>query len=232
MSRFKQEYQNLFLAINASKQRINDYSGKFQALKESLIVDSYGVETALKQSENDEQLKKKLIEQIESVKKLVSQLKERDLKNQERIQILKQNIDQINETIKNWQSLNNGNDEFNERMAEIDSLKLDRELLDQKQGDLLRSISSIKSKIQEKNETIDSSQLKNRELVSHGEKLDSELKTQEQKRASNINTIEQLKRDKQSIGAEQDEFERKTAKFREDIHALKLQKIELSKQCL
>jgi hypothetical protein len=65
-------------------------------------MDSYGVETALKQSENDEQLKKKLIDQIDSVKKLISQLKDRDVKNQERIQILKTNIDQINQTIKNW----------------------------------------------------------------------------------------------------------------------------------
>lgn len=85
MNRFRAEYKNLFVAINSSKSRINDYSQKFQTLKENLIMDSYGVETALKQSENDEQLKKKLIEQIDSVWKLISQLKERDVKNQERI---------------------------------------------------------------------------------------------------------------------------------------------------
>lgn len=42
-------------------------------------MDSYGVETALRQTENDEQYKKKLINQIENVKKTVKSLKERDL---------------------------------------------------------------------------------------------------------------------------------------------------------
>ncbi len=46
----------------------------------------------------------------------------------ERIVTLKANIDYINQTIRNWQNLNNGSDEFNERLTEIEALKLDKDL--------------------------------------------------------------------------------------------------------
>lgn len=45
------------------------------------MVDSYGVETALHQTENDEALKKKLLFNIETIKKAIEDLKERDEKN-------------------------------------------------------------------------------------------------------------------------------------------------------
>lgn len=81
-------------------------------------------------------------------------------------------------------------------MAEIDSLKLDRELLDQKKAELIRSINSMKNKIKEKEEVIQTNQQRNLELVTQSEKLESDLKIQEQKRAKNIQSIEQLKKDK------------------------------------
>ncbi len=55
-------------------------------------------------------LKRKINDQIEGVKNLINTLKERDEKNQQRIQVLKQNIENINKTIKNWQLLNSGTD--------------------------------------------------------------------------------------------------------------------------
>ena len=120
------------MALKASHDRVRQYMNNFQSLKENLVMDSYGVETALRQTETDDQYKKKLVNQIENVKKTVKSLKERDALNQERINTLKTNIEHINQTIKNWQNLANGNDEFNERKAEIESLKMDKDLFEQK----------------------------------------------------------------------------------------------------
>lgn len=45
---FRKEYENLFTALKASHERVKGYMNNFQSLKESLILDSYGVETALR----------------------------------------------------------------------------------------------------------------------------------------------------------------------------------------
>lgn len=90
-----------------------------------MLQESYGVETAIQQSQNDESLKRKISEQIEGVKGLIQSLQERDEKNQQRVVVLKQNIDQINKTIKNWQMINNGEQEINEVNNELQALVLD-----------------------------------------------------------------------------------------------------------
>jgi hypothetical protein len=61
LDQFKKEYQHLFHALKSSNERVKKYMNQFQSLKEGLVMDSYGVETALRQTENDELLKKKLI---------------------------------------------------------------------------------------------------------------------------------------------------------------------------
>lgn len=81
MGKFKQDYKNLYLALTQSQERIKNYQLQFQELKDNLVTETYGVETAIQQSKNDEQLRKKINDQIEGVKNLVSTLKERDEKN-------------------------------------------------------------------------------------------------------------------------------------------------------
>lgn len=46
-----------------------------------MLVDTYGIETALHQTENDEQLKRRLAGQVEAIRKLIEGLKEREEKN-------------------------------------------------------------------------------------------------------------------------------------------------------
>lgn len=139
MKRFRQEYSNLFLAFSQSQERLKGYQSQYQELRETMLQESYGVETAIQQSKNDEALKRKISEQIEGVRALIQSLQERDEKNQQRVLVLKQNIDQINQTIKNWQLINNSDDQINELNSELSALALDLELSTQRLEELKKS---------------------------------------------------------------------------------------------
>ncbi len=117
----------------------------------------------------------------------------------ERISTLKINIEHLNQTIKNWQNLNNGSDEFNERLTEIEALKLDKDLMQQRKEVLMRQIQetndSIKNKKEKSEFYIKSIEEKNENLTIYKEKLNQ----QEKNRNKEITTIEQLKKEKNSI---------------------------------
>jgi len=48
LDKFRKEYEHLFTALKASHDRVREYMNNFQNLKENLVMDSYGVETALR----------------------------------------------------------------------------------------------------------------------------------------------------------------------------------------
>ncbi len=124
------------------------------------------------------------------------------MKNQERVNTLKTNIDHINQTIKNWQNLNNGSDEFNERLTEIEALKLDKDLMVQRNKVLTKHIEETKNIIKKKEEKIhffkDGIEVKNQRLQEFKEKLQK----QEKKRNREILVIETLKKEKKKFAKE------------------------------
>ena len=229
LDKFRKEYEHLFLALKTSNERVRKYMFQFQNLKQGLQMDSYEVEMALKQTEKDENLKKKLIGQIEEVKTLVKTLKERDLKNQDRIKKLKTNIDKISKTIKNWKNLNNGSDEFNERQTEIESLKLDKDLMEQRKSILLKQIDMTKQKIEDRVEKIDffkfQSVDKNKKILDFKEKL---LK-QDKRRNREILTIETLKKEKNTFLNTKDNITEKKKDLKSKINKKNIYKIDTIK---
>jgi len=48
LEKFRKEYEHLFLALKTSNERVRKYMNQFLSLKEGLVMDSYGVETALR----------------------------------------------------------------------------------------------------------------------------------------------------------------------------------------
>ena len=199
LNRFREEYEHLLGALKSSAERVDYHMSNYNQLKEGLLMDSYGIETALKQTENDEVLKKNFVNQIENVKKALDSLKERDEKNNERIATLKANIAKVNKTIKNWQDLNNSNDEFNDKLNEIESLRLDKDLLIQKKKHIEDQLSVLKTKIEGKTVNVyslnESLKKKNKKIKSNQQKLEE----QENVRNKEITLIESLKRDKNEL---------------------------------
>ena len=199
LDRFREEYEHLLNALKASKERTDQYMASYNQLKEGLLFDSYGIETALKQTESDEVLKKNLMNQIESVKKLIEGLKDRDTKNQERIQTLKSNIATVNNTIKNWQLLNNGNDEFNDQVNAIEALKLDRDLLIQKKTFLSEQLEDIKAKDEQKFAQLAELEEAINQKTNKIQKDQKKLEEQEKTRNREITHIETLKKEKNDV---------------------------------
>ena len=229
LDKFRKEYEHLFLALKTSNERVRKYMFQFQNLKQGLQMDSYEVEMALKQTEKDENLKKKLIGQIEEVKTLVKTLKERDSKNQDRIKKLKTNIDKISKTIKNWKNLNNGSDEFNERQTEIESLKLDKDLMEQRKMVLLKQIEDTKNKIKERVEKIDEFKFqsvdKNKKILDFKEKL---LK-QDKRRNREILTIETLKKEKNDYLNKKESITEKKKELKQKMNKKNVDKVDTIK---
>jgi len=229
LDRFREEYEHLLNALRASKDRVDQYMGTYSQLKEGLLFDSYGIETALKQTESDEMLKKGLISQIESVKKVIESLKERDSKNQERIQTLKTNIATVNNTIKNWQLLNSGNDEFNDQLNAIEALKLDRDLLIQKKTLLLEQLENLKTKDESKAKQVadleDAINKKSHKIHQDQQQLEEQDKT----RNREITLIETLKKEKNELITQRNQLMEKRKELKKIVDKQYAFRVETSK---
>ena len=197
MKKFRQEYKNIFLALSQSQERVAGYEGQFRELKESLVQESYGVETAIQQSKNDETLKRKIADQIEGVRALVAGLKERDEKNQGRVQVLKANIEQINTTIKNWQTINNDSEELNEVNAQLVAVRLDHEILLQRVADLRGQNGILESQGKTLREEVDGLLQEQSRVEQQNRETEAEIKSIEANKLQNFAKLEALKKEQQ-----------------------------------
>ena len=230
LSKFRKEYDLLFTALKSSNERVQEYINRFQQLKEGLLVDSYGVETALHQTENDEALKKKLLFNIDTIKKTIEDLKERDEKNQQRIELHNQNISQINQTIKNWQILNKGDLEIIERTNAIERTKSEVEYLRVKNNHSEQQIALLKDKLDRVK--------KSRKDVTNqlGEKTialqvyQRKMEDQEKKKGDELRQLEQLKQDNETLNNEYAQLEEVIRFVEKNLIDLKSEKKETEKE--
>jgi chromosome segregation ATPase len=230
LTKFRKEYELLFTALKSSNERVHDYVGRFQQLKEGLLIDSYGVETALHQTENDEALKKKLLLNIDTIKKAIEDLKERDDKNQTRIEQLNTNIAQINQTIKNWQILNKGDQEIIERTNAIERLKNEIEFLRTKNSNTKLQQKELREKtvaiIQKKELVLTVINEKNTSLIEGQKKMEE----QDKQRLEEIKAIETLKKDREGYMTEKSQFQEIQKFLKDSIENLKFEKLEVVKK--
>jgi chromosome segregation ATPase len=230
LTKFRKEYELLFTALKSSNERVHDYVGRFQQLKEGLLIDSYGVETALHQTENDEALKKKLLFNIDNIKKAIEDLKERDDKNQGRIEQHNNNIAQINQTIKNWQILNKGDQEIIERTNAIERLKNEIDFLKTRNANTKIQQKETKEKMVvimvKKEQALALVTEKNAILVEGQRKMEE----QDKQRTEEIKFIESLKRDREAYLSEKTQFIEMQKFLKESIESLKMEKLEISKK--
>ena len=123
LDQLRLQYENLFRALKASQEREQQYSLKCKELKDAIMFDKLGIENVMKQTQEDDLAKKKLREELKNMKIKIDSMKDKDLKNQKRILALKKSVNQMNNTIKSWQTLKNGiENEFYEVISEVDSL--------------------------------------------------------------------------------------------------------------
>ena len=230
LTKFRKEYELLFTALKTSNDRVHNYVGRFQQLKEGLLIDSYGVETALHQTENDEALKKKLLLNIDTIKKAIEDLKERDDKNQTRIEQLNTNIGQINQTIKNWQILNKGDQEIIERTNAIERLKNEIEFLKTKNSNTKLQQKELKEKTlaicQKKDIVLATVAEKNLSLIEGQKKMEE----QDKQRLEEIKSIETLKKDREGFVTEKSQFQEMQKFLKDSIESLKFEKLEVTKK--
>ena len=117
------QYETLFRALKGSQDREEHFSRKCKEIKDAIIFDKLGIETVLKQTQEDDLQKKKLREELKNMKVKIDAMKEKDMKNKKRNDALKKAINQTNNTIKSWQTLKNGIDnEYFEVINEVESL--------------------------------------------------------------------------------------------------------------
>lgn len=230
LSKFKREYEFLFQALQASNERVNSHISQFQKLKEGMLIDTYGVETALHQTENDETLKKKLVAQIEQIKKMIESLKERDEKNQSRIELHKSNIAHINQTIKNWQILNNGDEEIIDRQNAVERLKSEIEFIQAKTQFLQSQQVENKNKLAE---TINNRQLAQQTVAGQKVKLanwQKKLEDQDKQRNVEIKEMENYKKERDQLNADKLLIVEKQKIVKDSIELLQLKKLETVKK--
>jgi chromosome segregation ATPase len=230
LSKFKREYEFLFQALQASNERVNSHIVQFQKLKEGMLIDTYGVETALHQTENDETLKKKLVAQIDQIKKMIESLKERDEKNQGRIELHKSNIAQINQTIKNWQILNNGDEEIIDRQNAVERLKSEIEFIRGKIDALQNQQTESRIRL---SETIASRQAAQTTVTDQKVKLGNwqkKLEEQDKTRTSEIKDIENLKKEREQLNSDKTHVQEKQKQLKEVIEKLQAAKLETMKK--
>lgn len=230
LSKFKREYEFLFQALQSSNERVNSHIAQFQKLKEGMLIDTYGVETALHQTENDETLKKKLLAQIDQIKKMIESLKERDEKNQSRIELHKSNIAHINQTIKNWQILNNGDEEIIDRQNAVERLKSEIDFIRSKIKTLQTQQIEHKDKL---SETILNRQNAQQAVAEQKVKLTNwqkKLEDQDKLRITEIKEIENLKKERDHLNSEKAQVIEKQAQLKEAIEKLQITKLETTKQ--
>ena len=230
LAKFKREYEFLFQALQSSNERVNSHISQFQKLKEGMLIDTYGVETALHQTENDETLKKKLVAQIDQIKKMIESLKERDEKNQGRIELHKSNITHINQTIRNWQILNNGDEEIIDRQNAVERLKSEIEFINGKIDILQNQQTENKDKLVESTGKRTAIQ----QVVSEQKiKLlnwQTKLEEQDKQRTLEIKEIENFKKEKDQLNAEKFQIIERQKLLKESIEKLQLQKLEIIKK--
>ena len=117
------QYETLFRALKGSQDREEHFSRKCKEIRDAIIFDKLGIETVLKQTQEDDLQKMRLREELKNMKVKIESMKEKDLKNKKRNEALKKSINQTNNTIKSWQTLKNGIDnEYFEVINEVDSL--------------------------------------------------------------------------------------------------------------
>ena len=128
MENFKREFEKLHKALKNSHERETEYLKKCKELHDTILNDTAGVETAIKFTQENDNKMKKLKKKLEEVKENLKQMKEREQRNIEKIQALKNAMRNMDESLKNTQSMSTGKaNEINDWMAKKEDLTTKQE---------------------------------------------------------------------------------------------------------
>lgn len=147
LEKFRNEYQRLHTALKSSHEREIKYLKQCKELNDAIVMDSIGVESALRQTQEDENVKNNLIKELDTVKKIIKGLRERDLDNQSKIKTLQETIDKINQSLKDSKMIKNTKDnEITDLTTEIETLQKES----QNQAKQLHTMEILRNQDQQK----------------------------------------------------------------------------------
>lgn len=217
MERFKREFEKLHKALKESHERESEYLKKCKELHDTIVSDTVGVETAIRFTQEDDNKMKSLQRELEGIRKKLRTMKEIEEKNQKTIQHLKDAINNMDESLKNAQSITTG------KANDINDLMTKRDELQAKTDDLREVSQRLSNETNELSKAVNSGTKSNDEMTKELKSLndrvneiESKIKEDENRKQQQIE-MEELRNDKKTVIKERENDAEQKKKLKKTI---------------
>lgn len=217
MERFKRKFERLHIALKESHSRESEYLKKCKELHDTIVNDTVGVETAIRFTQEDDNRMRALQRELEGIRKKLHAMKDLEEKNQEKIQSLKNAMKNMDESLKNSQSMTTGKaNEINDWMTRRDELRAKRDDLQELKENLVKETTDLTETVNKestKNENMGTELEGLREKVTD---IESKINEDENRKQQQIQ-MEELRNNKKLVNKEKENDSQQRRKLKETI---------------
>lgn len=210
MERFKREFERLHKSLKESHERESEYLKKCKELHDTIVSDTVGVETAIRFTQEDDNKMKSLQRELDGIKKKLRAMKELEEKNQKTIQHLRDAINNMDESLKNAQSMTTGKaNDINDLMTKRDELQAKTDDLKEIRDRLLNETNDLTKQVNEGTKSNEFMGKELKELNDEVNEIESKIKEDENRKQQQIE-MEELRNEKKKVTKDkEDDIEQK-----------------------